>query len=151
MDLILENKLNLSPKDTAKNFELEFETLDNYKSLKITHNYSPRVLEDEEVKQTIVREAFSKYDIPEENFGKMMNSNITNLVTLSLVSENGYIGVAHRGTNEQVHIISNEGSSFGFINTKITKGIWKAIVNVHFIGTENCINYVKIEGERGDA
>lgn len=148
MDLILENELNLSPTDTAKNFELEFELKSDYKSLKITHNYNPRVLEDVAVKKIIVREAFSKYEIPEENFEIMVDSNITNLITLSLVRENEYIGVAHRGANEQVHIISDEGSSFGFINTKINNGTWKAIVNVHFIGTDHCRNYVKIEGEK---
>lgn len=52
MDFILENKLDLSPKDTAKNFQLEFEIKGDYKSLKITHNYSPRVLEDVAVKKS---------------------------------------------------------------------------------------------------
>lgn len=78
----------------------------------------------------------------------MVDSNIINLITQSLLCENEYLGVAHRGANEQVHIISEDGSSYGFVNRKITSGIWKAIVNIHFFATEHCTNYVKIEGAR---
>lgn len=146
MELILERTFTLTPEDTAKNFALPFEVVQNYKSLRITHEYTPKVLEDAVVQQEIVGVAVEQYAIPRDLHQKFYNAKLTNLVTTTLLSPDGYIGAAHRPANLQVHTISPEGSSVGFVATPITKGVWELVMNVHCVITKTCTSSIKIEG-----
>ncbi len=147
MELILQRTFTLTPEDTAKNFALPFEVTQNYKSLRITHEYAPSVLEDAAVQQEIVGVALEQYAIPQDLHQKFYHAKLTNLVTTTLLCPDGYIGAAHRPANQQVHTISPAGSSVGFIPTPITHGTWELVMNVHCVITKTCMCNIIIEGE----
>ena len=67
----------------------------------------------------------------------------------ALDDKNGFRGCAHRPNQVQSHMISEEMASPGFIKGTIPKGIFRVIISVHDLVTEECTYKIKIV-ERGD-
>ncbi len=150
MKVIFEKNLILTPENEKTNVPLDFFVDGDFLKLKISYAYSPKILEDKEkslvlIDENIRRDAgdnYSDYTSREEYLP------LKNHVTISLDSPSTYIGAAHRHSNNQQHIISEEFSSVGFEKTKIEKGKWTLTLNVHALITEKVECRVKIEGGR---
>ena len=139
--------LNFNPNssDNKTNIVLPFEIKDDFKSLKINFEYSPKTLEDKAKEIKIAEDCLEKYgEVQEGNIENYLP--IKNLVTVSLDSSREYLGAAHRQSNKQEHIISPTFSSAGFFKTDIAKGEWKITLNVHSVSCD--VDYkITVEGE----
>ena len=129
--MVLLNKTGkITLDDNKTNIVLPFEIKDNFKSLKIKFEYSPKTLENKEKEIKIAEDCLKKYDeVQEGNIESYLP--IKNLVTLSLDSSREYIGAIHRQSNKQELVVSSDYSSPGFFKTDIAKGEWKIMLNVH--------------------
>lgn len=148
--MILKNTtLTLRQSEEKTTRHIPFSVPEGVKKLIIAYSYSPKILEDKEksyelIKENIIRdggedvEGYKAY----EQFMPLKN-----LVTLSLFSPEGFRGAAHRQAENQLHEISTEAASYGFLKGEITKGQWELCLNVHAIVTEGCKCIIKIEGE----
>ncbi len=152
MKSVLNEAVVLSPWDTKRNIPLYFELEEDADFLSITYSYTPKKLEDEDKTEEKIMECLLK-DAPdtyEEYLGeKEKFKPLVNLVTISLDGPDGYVGAAHRHPNIQNHRISSEIASPGFIKTKIKKGKWCCMLNVHAVVTDECACVVEIKAGGG--
>lgn len=143
--LLFKTQGKITENDDKTNITHRFNVPENIKSLKIKYSYSPKTVENKEVALKLVRECLEKYD--ERIDGKIEdNLPVKNLITLSLDDSTSYRGAAHRQSNEQEHIISEDYASPGFIKGKIIDGEWKIVLNVHYVGCDVDYN-ISIDGE----
>lgn len=144
--MVLLNKSGKITLDENKtNIVLPFEIKDDFKSLKISFEYSPKTLNDKAKEIKIAEACLKEYDeVQEGNIDTYLP--IKNLVTLSLDSSREYLGAAHRQSNKQEHIISPDFSSPGFFKTDIAKGEWTIMLNIHSISCDVDYN-ITVEGE----
>ncbi len=119
----------INPENDKSNITHSFSVPKGISKLIIEFSYSPKALEDEEAALSIIQNALEKYEIKNRRAEEFLP--VTNLVTLSLDSPEGYIGCAHRPQNVQRHEISKSASSKGFECCEIISGIWKIVLNVH--------------------
>ena len=149
MELIKQTVTCLTPEDEKGNRFIPFVLQKDYKKLVITCCYSPKILEDEEktvrlIKENLERDAgddASEYS----DYSKFMP--LKNLITLAVESPDGFVGSAHRQAQSQVHEISEDFASPGFVKTKITKGQWSAVLNCHAVVTDSVKYEITIEAE----
>ncbi len=152
MKLIFENRLILNPKNSKSNIYLPFNIESGFERMEIHFSYTPKFLEDRNLSQTYIEEGMKKYAPGEFRSGYKTWEYylpVTNLITLSLDSPEGYVGCAHRHNPEQMHILSESFGSPGFVAVNLTGGIWQAVINVHAVVTENCNCILKIIGFSG--
>ena len=150
MAVIFEKVFILTPENEKTNVPLDFYVDDDFSKLEIHYAYSPKNMDDIArsmvlIDENIRRDAgddYSDYTSREEYLP------LKNHITISLDSPSAYIGAAHRHSNNQHHIISEDFSSVGFEKTKIEKGKWTLTLNVHALITEKADFSVKIEGGR---
>lgn len=147
--ILKKTEIRLEKSDGKTTKHIPFSVAGGVKKLIITYSYSPKILEDKEksyelIKENIIRDGGENVEGYKdcEQFLPLKN-----LVTLSLFSPEGFRGAAHRQAESQIHEISEEAASYGFLKGKITKGQWELCLNVHAIVTESCDCIIKIEGE----
>jgi len=139
----------LNPEMSKKNIYFPFGIENKLSQLNIHFDYFPKILEDEEIAQKYLKEAYLKFS-PEEKYEEENAKSflpLLNLVTISLDCNGEYLGAAHRHMNEQNHIISDYFASPGFYKTKIERGIWQIVLNVHAVVTKECRYNLTVEGE----
>ena len=128
--MVLLNKTGkITLADNKTNIVLPFEIKDDFKSLKINFEYSPKTLEDKAKEIKIAEDCLEKYgEVQEGNIENYLP--IKNLVTVSLDSSREYLAF----------------SSAGFFKTDIAKGEWKITLNVHSVSCD--VDYkITVEGE----
>lgn len=143
--LIFSTKGRITTDNDKTNLIHKFDVPENIKSLTISYSYSPKILEDREKAVSLIKKCFDKYD--EVMTGRPADYiPVKNLITVS-VDENGkYRGAAHRQANEQVHIISSDFASPGFIKGAVESGEWDIVLNVHSVSCD--VDYIiTVEGE----
>ena len=143
--LIFSTKGKIIPDNDKTNLIHRFDVPGNVKSLTIKYSYFPKTLENREKAVSLVRSCFEKYD--EQLVGKPADYlPVKNLITLSIDENGKYRGCAHRQDNEQVHILSRDSASPGFIKGEINEGEWDIVLNVHSISCD--VEYtITVEGE----
>lgn len=152
MKTVLSESAVLTPWDTKRNISWYFELEQDADYLDITYSYTPKKLEDKEktekkIMECLLKDAPDTYEeyLPEkESFAPLVN-----LVTISLDGPEGYVGAAHRHPNIQRHRISSENSSAGFMKTKIKKGKWRLMLNIHAVVTDECAVVAEIKAGGG--
>lgn len=146
MKTVLEREVKILPEDNKTNIVLPFIT-DAAETMKITYSYSPKILEDGERARVLIEECLAndtgEYRSEYPKYTEYLP--LKNLITLSLDSPEGYRGAAHRHDPEQLHVLSKNQASAGFLKGKITAGEWRLTLNVHAIVTEECVCKIKIE------
>lgn len=148
--LLLDEELQVFPKDEKTNISFSFTVPEDTKALKITFSYDPKILEDNDRAKALIENNIKK------DAGEYADSYpswqeylpLKNLITLSLDDTKGYRGCAHRQDKDQIHIIREDFASRGFHKGRPQAGQWKAVLNLHGIVTEkiNC----KLKVEAGD-
>lgn len=147
--ILKKTEIRLEKSDGKTTKHIPFSVAEGVKKLIITYSYSPKILEDKEksyelIKENIIRDGGENVE-GYKDYEQFLP--LKNLVTLSLFSPEGFRGAAHRQAESQLHEISEEAASYGFLKGKITKGQWELCLNVHAIVTESCDCIIKIEGE----
>lgn len=147
MKLVAEFEKNLTPLDEKTNVALPFIIADDFDFLRFTASYSPKRLTDRERAKELILLNLTRDNGNEKDTEKWESFlPLVNLVTLSLDDEKGYRGACHRQAEYQELLLSESEASPGLLQGKITKGKWKAVLNVHALVTENCTYKLKIEG-----
>ncbi len=143
--LIFSTKGKITTDNDKTNLIHRFDVPNGVKSLTIKYSYSPKTLENREKAAAVVRSCFEKYD--EQLVGRPADYfPVKNLITLSADENGSYRGCAHRQANEQMHILSEEYASPGFIRGRINEGEWDIVLNVHSISCD--VEYtVIVEGD----
>lgn len=143
--VIFETKGKITVANDKTNLVHRFDVPQGTAKLTIKYSYSPKTLENREKAVEIVKDCLNKYAEPMLGQPKDYLP-IKNLVTIS-VDENGkYRGAAHRQTNEQEHIISEDFASVGFEKGRIEAGEWDIVLNVHSVSCDVDYNII-VEGE----
>ena len=147
--ILKETQTILRPDDSKSTRYIPFIVPEGVSKLCIKYSYAPKILEDEEksielIKENLIRDAGDEWT-EYKDYEEFMP--LKNLVTLALISPEGYRGAAHRQADSQYHEISEDVASVGFLRGKITAGEWKLCLNVHALVTDNCTCDIKIEGE----
>lgn len=147
--ILKKTQITLERTDEKTTKQIPFDVPDGMKKLAIAYSYSPKILEDKEksvelIKENIIRDGGEEVE-SYKDYEQFMP--LKNLVTLSLFSPEGFRGAAHRQAESQLHEISEEAASYGFLKGKIPKGQWGLCLNVHAIVTESCNCIIEIEGE----
>lgn len=152
MKTVLHKAAVLTSFDTKRNISWYFELEEDAEFLDITYSYTPKKLEDKEkteekIMECLLKDAPDTYEeyLPErEKFAPLVN-----LVTISLDGPDGYVGAAHRHPNVQSHRISSAFASVGFVKTRIKKGKWRLMLNIHAVVTDECAVVAEIKAGGG--
>lgn len=134
--MLLSLKRKLYPCDSKRNLEFTFLLPPGCQRLMISFNYTPKVLDDLQESEMLIRSALAIY-APEslcgthEEWQKYLP--VVNLITLSLDAPNGYRGCAHRHDNQQYHVFTPTEAPLGFNVGDLTVGTWHIVVNCHAV------------------
>lgn len=150
MTAILEKEVVLAPQDTARTVRIPFRLDKPVKMLEIRFCYSPKKLGDREESRRLILAGFQRYGMPAEEGGWERFLPLTNLVTVRLDGPDGFVGCAHRPAPEQVHLISAEKASPGFLPCPLQAGHWQLSLQVHAVNTPECFCRVRVEAEGGE-
>ncbi|MFW5780668.1 MAG: hypothetical protein ACOCWI_04380 [Bacillota bacterium] len=132
---IFTKKIKLTEKDKYTHMNIPFEVFEEANKLILSFSYFPKFFYDKKKSLQLVREGLARY-APEKTFSDEDLQRflpIKNLLTVTLDSPKGVVGTAHKQSEEQQHIISENHSSQGFLKQKIIKGKWNITVSSHSI------------------
>ncbi len=129
--VVLSYHKTLSPKDSRTHIRLPFEIKKECATLVITFSYTPKTLTDQEQAIKLIEQGLALCGESIANAKSYLPVN--NFVTLSLDSPYGYVGAAHRHSNNQTHTISASYADIGFEKTKIMQGKWCVTLSCHYI------------------
>lgn len=132
--IILDEKLDLNEENTLSHIRYPFTLDKDYKALKINLNYDPTNVPKDYGKEKL-RECVDKY-MPKEHFTEEMrnhilNSEIENLITTSLLYEGKFVGAYHNKSNHQEIIVSKEKSSPGYKKFEVKEGNYEFVLSMH--------------------
>ncbi len=130
--LIFQKSAVINEKDDKTNIVHEFTVPKDTKEVAVKYSYSPKTVEDELTANRLIKDGMKKYNV--ENYDNEKYMPVKNLITLSFDECGKYRGACHRQANEQLIIIKDENSTPGIINRTIENGMWKVLLNVHFVG-----------------
>lgn len=147
MTEVLFRELTLTPENEKTNLPLKFTVPEGAEKLRISYSYHPKHLGDGERAKALIEENLCKDTHGDRELYPDYTHYLplNNLVTLSLDDPDSYRGAAHRQDSEQLHEITGEKASVGFIKGEIKKGEWTLTLNVHALVTEKCYCTVKVE------
>lgn len=151
MTLIKKTVTCLTPDDEKGNIFIPFVLERDFEKLVITCSYTPKILEDEEktnrlIKENLIRDAGEDAD-EYADYSEFIP--LKNLITLALESPDGFVGSAHRQAESQRHEIGEDFASVGFVKTKIKAGQWCAVLNCHAIVTDSVKYEITVEAGEG--
>lgn len=115
---------------------IPFSLDEDYKALEIEFSYGPKLCEGP-LTDLAKKEGFEK--LKAENLeisDSLMDSNILNLISLSVRKDGRFLGNYHNHKSEQEILISKDKSSFGFNRTDISRGDYEIILSFHNILTD---------------
>lgn len=132
--IILNENLELNEENTLSHLRYPFTLEKDYKALKINLKYDPTNVPKEYGKERL-RECVNKYmpegDFSEEMRKHVLNSEIENLITTSLLYEGKFVGAYHNKSNHQEIIVSKEKSSPGYKKFEAKEGNYEFVLSMH--------------------
>lgn len=147
MTEVLFRELTLTPENEKTNVPLKFTVPEGAEKLRISYSYHPKTMGDCERAKALIEENLRKDTHGDRELYPDYTDflPLNNLVTLSLDDPDSYRGAAHRQDSVQLHEITREKASVGFIKGDIGKGEWTLTLNVHALVTEECYCSVRVE------
>lgn len=130
-ELLFEQTLMLTESDDQQHKKIRVFLNQDYEALQITFSYSPQDV-PEQAAIRLIATALTKYDW-EQNLQVIDFLPLKNLITVSLAYEGEYLGCRHNKEIQQEIIISEKGSSWGFIPQKVSSGKWEIQLNLHCV------------------
>lgn len=152
MALILDEEILLHPQDTATTVWLPFSLEEPAEMLQIHFSYGPKTVEDRDLCRSLLVEGRERYQVPDLPQGEELLEEflpLTNLVTMGLRSPDGFAGCAHRPAPDQLHQITAEKASPGFLPCPVKAGEWRIALQVHAVFTPECRCRVQVEALEG--
>lgn len=148
--IVFEQNIVISNEQNNQHLYYEFNLEKMAKKLTIDFSYNPKIVDlNEQLAKTMLKATMNKfYSIhPYNDDNISMFLPLTNHITLSLDSPNGWIGTAHRGNNISHIELTNENADRGFNLTNLIPGIWGFSLSVNCLISKQCTCFVKIEVE----
>ena len=135
--ILLDQTFFFHPDDDKSNYCIPFTLKEDFLFLRYECQYSPKIIQDRELSMSAVHANIGRY-VPRYQLPqyaeKLKNSeDLVNLLTLSLDYQYRYLGCAHRHAAHQIHHLSKESSSPGFIRHQPKAGDYRAVINIHSI------------------
>lgn len=132
--IIIDKSLKLDEKDTLTHLRYPFSLDRDYKAIKINLDYDPTNVPKEYAKEKL-RECVDKY-MPKEDYSQedrdgILDSEVSNFLTTSLLYEGKFVGAYHNKDNHQEIIVSKDKSSPGYKKFDIKKGKYEFILSMH--------------------
>lgn len=150
MTIILAQEIILSTVDNQKNSVIPFHLERGYQRLIIEFSYGPQLVE-EEVALLAIQKALPLFFKEPSKVECDQFMPLVNLITLSLSHNQKYIGCRHNKQNQQRILISEKGSSLGYLAEKVTAGDWEIQLNNHCVLSQEVRVSLVVYGEEGDA
>lgn len=151
--LILDEEVLLHPQDTTRTIWLSFSLKEPAEMLQIHFSYGPKTVTDRDLCRQLLVQGGEKYQVPDLPQGEELLEQflpLTNLVTMGLRGPDGFVGCAHRPAPDQLHQITAEQASPGFLPCGVKAGEWRIALQVHGVFTPQCRCRVQVETmERG--
>ncbi|MBU3135507.1 hypothetical protein KPL39_04415 [Clostridium gasigenes] len=120
----------------------------DYDSIKITFEYSPKVIESDEKAKDIICSIIDRHVIGDDKEREKNNweayKGLKNLLTITLYDSKGFRGCAHRQEQYQEHIITENMASPGIIEGIIPKGEFIIKISIHALVTKECKYNLKV-------
>lgn len=136
MEKLLHQDFVFSLEDVRKNVLLPFRVDKAYDRLVIKLHYSPKSIQDREIIMPQIEKCVETYfptgyTLTEEDMKEY--NQLLNFVTLSLDKNGEYVGCAHRHPPEQTIVISEHGSTYGFMPWAADAGDWRIVLHVQAV------------------
>lgn len=129
--VLFQQTLTLTELDNQQHKKIKIFLDQDYEALHIAFSYSPQEV-PKDLAIRVIEETLPQYDW-EKNLRSMDFLPLKNLVTISLACEGEYLGCRHNKETQQEIIISEKGSSWGFIPQKVCSGQWEIQLNLHCV------------------
>ena len=129
--VLFQQTLTLTELDNQQHKKIKIFLDQDYEALHIAFSYSPQEV-PKDLAIRVIEETLPQYDW-DKNLGSMDFLPLKNLVTISLACEGEYLGCRHNKETQQEIIISEKGSSWGFIPQKVCSGQWEIQLNLHCV------------------
>lgn len=148
MKLLIKTKGKIDRSYDRKHITYEWMLKKDYRKIMISFEYAPKYIDNDEKTKEIIYDVIDKHvigeqkDIEKKQWEKY--KDLKNLLTISIDDKNGFRGCAHRQNQKQKHIISEAEASPGFIKGIFEKGIFKFIISVHALVTDECNYEIKV-------
>lgn len=126
----------MTAEQNCRHIHIPFELPHDGKELCVRFSFSPSKLEDKSKALELIRKGMTVYEPDKEYDDAELEEflPLKNMLTLSIDSPKGFIGTAHRFCIKQIHKISAENSSRGFLPHMVEKGEWSITVSpFHFV------------------
>lgn len=145
---IFRTKVRVLPKDHRSHIKVKFNVPDNLSYITIATFYAPKYEYDENKCIDIIDKCLKKYAPYRQYSREEMRFNIplANHIAWSLDDGEKPLGTEHRHKPDQIHIISEEYSSNGFIKTKVRAGEWTLTASINSIVTDYIDIDIKVDG-----
>lgn len=148
--ILLERDYVWEPEDSQTDVRFDFTCPKNVSRLRIYFSYAPGKEEREEICIPQIGQALARYYDRYPPAMQPMTAEqflpVKNLITLSLEREGIYLGNAHRWAPEQMHEITAERASLGFVPPQKLAGSWSGMLHLHEIISSRCTGTLRIEG-----
>lgn len=132
--IILDENLNLDDKDTLTHLRYPFSLDKDYSAIKIKLDYDPTHV-PKEIGIEKLKECVAKYmpegDYSQEERDEILDSEVSNFLTSSLLYQGRFVGAYHNKSNHQEIIISKEKSSPGYKKFAVKNGKYEFILSMH--------------------
>ncbi|MEK8126411.1 hypothetical protein WMW72_00625 [Paenibacillus filicis] len=153
MKLIFQTEGQLSTADSQTHRRFTFDVAPNGRELHLLFDYSPTLLEDEQLSKEIIRTSLFKYNegsepVTEDGWRKYYP--LRNLLTVSLDDPDGFRGACHRKDASQRLSVSAHEASPGLMPGPVIAGAWTVTLSLHAIVTESCEFKLTVWQEDGD-
>ena len=151
---IFHTKIKVLPEDLRSHIRVSFDVPEGLEYITVATFYSPKYEYDEKKCAALVRECLEK-DAPYREFSYeeiRRNFPLANHIAWSLDDGEKQLGTEHRHKPDQVHVISEEYSSNGFIKTRVRAGKWTLTASINSIVTDYIDIDVTVDGytEKGN-
>ncbi|MDD4316299.1 MAG: hypothetical protein PHC84_03960 [Clostridia bacterium] len=134
--IVLHEHRRLTESESCRHIYIPFEAPCGGNALTVKFSFQPATLEDRQQSLEIIRRGMEIYEpgIRRNDAELEEFLPLKNMLTLSIDSPDGFIGAAHRHSVNQLHKISAQKSSRGFVPCAVTKGRWIITVSpFHFV------------------
>lgn len=120
-----------------------FNITEKIEEMTINFRYDPKDLEDKDQSKIQILEGLNKFTDSQEEYSEYEAKweqylPLHNLITVSLDDSNGFRGCAHKQDPVQVLTIGKDQATYGFIKGDFPTGLYRVILSVHAVVTEQC-------------
>ncbi|MDR1906199.1 MAG: hypothetical protein LBQ27_04695 [Clostridiales bacterium] len=145
--LVLEKRMTVD--ESNKHIKFPFYVNGGAKRMEICFSFSPKNIQEKEYSKKLLYEGLKKYMPESKDIGNIDIDKylpLKNLLTISLDAPSGkYAGAAHRHSESQKHIISEDFSSPGFFPIKIEEGEWTIVVTSFLAQQSGVCFYLSVD------